>query len=172
MKAYILHHDQCLDRKDIVQDLRQKTGATVLEACWEEDRNHGCSLSHMKAAWQAKEDAPDRHYLVFEDDCDLLEDIDVILNSFQPADVTYLGYNGLSVKDGLVFGTHALLLSPRARDVILHYADWSNEPFDHILSKLCRSFSLTVEKPSFRDKERFACQRKGLVSTITGAPRK
>lgn len=175
MKAYIIHHDQCLDRKDSVQELQQRTGAEIVDAVWEDDRVKGCKLSHMKVAWQSKQDNPNKPYIVFEDDCEILEDNDVILSSLPDADVVYFGFNSMGYhKEGkypLIFGTHALKISPKARDVILHYAEWSQEPFDHILSKLCHSFHLTVSHHDWSNRETYVRQRKGLISTITQKPR-
>ena len=176
MKAYIIHHDQCLDRKDSVQELQRKTGAEIIEAVWEENRVKGCKLSHMKVAWQAKQDDPEKSYLVFEDDCELLQDIDVVLSSLSDADVVYLGFTdiGWDHQGGykLLYGTHAVKMSPKARDIVLQYADWSSEPYDHILNRLAQSFNLTVAHHDWHKRESFARQRKGYISTITGNPRK
>ena len=173
MKAYIIHNQDCEDRRDIVEHLQTSTGAEVVEAVWMKNPVLGCIYSHLKVAVKAKQDNEKKPYIVFEDDCDLLEDIDVILAHFQEADIVYFGYNDMGFdKYGMFpyfFGTHAMMISPKARDILLeHCLEHPGLPYDHIVSRLIKQFNLSVEFPDFEDKEKFAVQRKGLISTITG----
>ena len=175
MKAYIIHHDQSTERKQIVQDLQKKTGAIIVNACWFPDHEKGCTLSHLKVALHAKKNAPDESYIVFEDDCELLEDTKMIFSKFSAADVFYLGYNdvGRNEKgDKLIFGTHALMISPKARELLLNYEDIFSKPFDHALSELCTKEKLHVVYPEYDKREAYARQKKDIISTITGYPRK
>jgi GR25 family glycosyltransferase involved in LPS biosynthesis len=119
--------------------------------------------------------ANDEIALVFEDDCVLSEDWERCIEGMEMADVLYLGYNDKC--SHTTFGTHALMISPKARDKIIEEADKiKNEvvdkgAFDHILSLLCRREGLLTALPKIEDKERWAVQKKGLVSMITGRAR-
>lgn len=175
MKAYIIHLDQSFDRNGLVQDLQQKTGAEIVKAVHSSDGRLGCLVSHLKVALKAKQENPEKSYLVFEDDCVLLEDIDVILNKFNIADITYLGYNSSSYNKNescmYFYGTHALLISPKVRDLFIENLLDCNEPIDHKISKLIKKFNLSVACPTQECCEMYAMQQKGLLSTITNMPR-
>lgn len=136
------------------------------------DRKAGCRASHLKVAQMAKELYPTKHYLVFEDDCVLSEDWKACLEGMEIADVLYLGYNDKCRHT--TFGTHALLISPKARDNILSKTETLVDSvldigaYDHILSKLCRQEGLLTAMPPVNEKDRWAWQQKGIQSLITG----
>lgn len=165
--AYIIHSPTCSERHDIVADLQQKTKATIVDAILHPDGRIGCGLSHLLVAELAKQNHPDSHYLVFEDDCVLKKTWKSCLKGSESVDVLYLGYNDTC--EHTVFGTHALYLSPRARDMILYYTQdelKNGLPYDWIVSKLCREHHLQVHLPLPRDM--YCFQKPGLRSMITG----
>ena len=174
--AFVLHNSQSLDRIETTNELVKKTGATIFQSLLLPDGVEGNRLSHLEAAKVAKSLFPTKHYLIFEDDCVLSEDWQRCLEGMTMADVVYLGYNDKS--SDVTFGTHALLLSPKARDKILERAESLVQAvdrkgaYDHILSKLCRQEGLLTAMPPLDQKERWAVQKKGLVSLITGEPRR
>ena len=171
MKSYVIHHESSVERNDIIEALKQKTGAIVVDAVWLDDRVRGCLFSHVKVAERAKQDAPGKPYLVFEDDCELLKDIDEILSNLQEADITYLGYNDQSEDKQILYGTHAMVISPPVRELILEVAPQVNQPYDHFLSFLANYFKMRIAKPSYEEREASVRQKKGLISTITGGKR-
>ena len=176
--SFIIHSSSSPDRDDVVKMLQEKTGAEVIEAVWiPNDPKKGCRESHKKVAALAKEKYPDSSYLVFEDDCELVSD-----RWFWPTvagdtvDLIYLGVNGYGTffGDMYSYGTHAMIVNPKMRDLILDKTDeyvdrvWEKGAFDHILNKLCYDNDMTVWRPTEKDKERWVRQKKGLTSTITG----
>ena len=170
--AFVIHDKNCIDREEIVKDLVHKTRATVFQSYVLKDGNEGCMNSHIGVAKLAKALHPTKHYLVFEDDCVLEEGWEKTLEGMEFADVIYLGYTDKFEK--ATFGTHALLLSPKARDCIIENAQeigWDIRPkfaMDWILSTLCRRYGLATCMPKIENKEKYAYQKKGLVSQITG----
>lgn len=173
--SFVIHHHESTDRDELVQDIVKKTKAIQMEAIWLDNKQKGCSLSHVHVAKMALKLYPLKHYLVFEDDCVLSDDWEEALKGMEMADVVYIGYNGKC--EHTIFGTHALYLSPKARDVIIDFTAEVAEDvvekwaFDHILTRLCRTKGLVVAMPKLEHKEIYAVQKKGLVSTITGNPR-
>ena len=173
--AFVIHHNSSTDREEIVQDIVKKTGATIVQSILLPNRKLGCTASHIHCAKMAKSLYPLKHYLVFEDDCVLSEDWRSCIEGLEMVDVVYLGYNDKC--SHTTFGTHALLISPKARDKIIEEADKLKDEvidkgaFDHILSLLCRREGLLTALPKLEDKERWAVQKKGLISLITGRAR-
>ena len=174
--SYVIHHDSCHDRDDIVKDIINKTKATVFQSYWLAEGLKGNTYSHIGVAKLAKTLHPDSKYIVFEDDCEILSDYNVMLESYKMADVLYLGYSDRC--SHTTFGTHALVLSPKARDCIIQKAAELGEQvdrkwaFDWILSKLCRQEGLVVCMPNEKNRESFCRQKKGIQSYITGQVRK
>lgn len=136
------------------------------------DGKQGCRTSHLKVAQIAKDLYPQESYLVFEDDCVLSDDWMRCVQEAKGADVVFLGYNDKSWHT--IYGTHALMISPKARDLILARTEELAPcvrdvgAFDHILSELMFQERLSVIAPSPLEKERWAHQRRGLRSLITG----
>ena len=177
--AFVIHHPSAKDREDCVIDLQAKTGAFVSEAIWFEEKNKrhiGCTLSHIVVANTAKKILPDNYYLVFEDDCILSDNWTEILTNFQDYDIVYLGYTDIC--EHTIFGTHGLLISPKARDIIIEHAlEYKDKVLhegacDQILTKLIRDYKLKFKLPSYSRRQEFAHQKKGLVSQISGNLRK
>ena len=172
--AYIIHHSSCVEREPLVKDLVEKTGGVVIPALFLQDRNAGCTKSHHAVAWIAKQQYPDSPYLVFEDDCVLEDNWEEALEFFEKShhfdDIVYLGYNDQCEKT--VFGTHALLMTPKARDILLEKQEMFmkivevKNANDWILSALCRHYNLKFSLPI--PKNRWCHQKTGLRSTITG----
>ena len=173
--AFVIHHTSSTDRVEIVKDIVKKTDATIVQSILLPNRKLGCTASHLSVAKLAKSLFPLQSYLVFEDDCVLSENWMDALKGVESADVVYLGYNDKC--EHTVFGTHALLISPKARDAIIEEADKVKDEvidkgaYDHILSLLCRRKGLQVAMPKKEFRGTFAHQKKGLISTITGRAR-
>jgi hypothetical protein len=176
--AFVIHHFPCTDRQDVVKDIVNLSGATVLDAVWFDDptkRKEGCSKSHVKVATIAQKLHPDSPYLVFEDDCILANEWKSVLEGKDEFDVVYLGVNSNS---GIPFGTHAMLIRPSARQAILEDTErlfdavrdtWA---FDHIVHLICKQRGLRVWVPPEEEWYRWALQKKGMISTITGNARR
>lgn len=173
--AFVIHHSSHVERDEVVKDIMTKTNAVMFEAHMLPDKLRGNLMSHIGVAKLAKALHPDSHYIVFEDDCELLEDWTMPLQDVSGIDVIYIGYNDRC--SYATFGTHAICLSPRARDLFIEKAAFYGKETDranacdHVLSRMCREERLPVAMPKYDMKERFCRQKKGLVSTITGEVR-
>jgi GR25 family glycosyltransferase involved in LPS biosynthesis len=173
--AFVIHNSSSTERDDVVKELCLKTKAMVVEGVFEANRKDGCRHAHQNVARLARSLYPTKHYLVFEDDCVLSEDWERCVEGMEVADVLYLGYNDKC--SHTTFGTHALMMSPKARDKILSDSEKLKDEvidkgaYDHVLSKLCRQEGLLTAMPPVDEKERWAWQKKGLKSTITGKTR-
>ena len=168
--SFVIHSPTHTDRNEIVEDIVNKTGAIQFQSYLLSDPVRGCLASHVGVAKLAKSLHPESHYLVFEDDCELL-DWQIPIQDASGYDVVYLGYNDKC--EWATFGTHALLISPKARDLIIEKVLlWSpvdkKSAYDHLLSRLCREEGLKVCMPKYEMRESFCRQKKGLKSTITG----
>jgi GR25 family glycosyltransferase involved in LPS biosynthesis len=174
--SFVIHNSSSKDRDLFVDALLKQTRATVFEAIMTPKGVDGCRQSHINVAKLAKQLHPTSHYIVFEDDCILSENWQEILKGYEFADVLYLGYNDRCSK--AVFGTHALYLSPKARDVIIEGAERYKDcvenkgAYDWILSLLCRKYGLITCMPKMENRELFCHQAKDVVSLITGQTRK
>ena len=168
--AFVIHADSAMDRKPLVDDIVKKTGAIIVEAIMLPYGPEGCTRSHVEVAKLAKELFPHDSYLVFEDDCVLSDGWDEIYKTHLTADIVYLGYNDYC--EHTIFGTHALLMSPKARDLFLQQWKRIGETVgnrmatDWILSRLIRDNKLHVVLPTKQSKD-LAMQKKGLTSLIT-----
>lgn len=172
LPSFVIHHSTHSERDEVVKDIMKKTEAVLFEAYLLPDRVRGCLMSHIGVAKLARSLFPDKHYLVFEDDCELLDGWDTLMKDVSGIDVVYLGYTDRC--EWGTFGTHALMLSPRARDLIIEKACFygkdtvQKNAYDHILSKMCREESLSVAMPRYESRQKYCRQKKGLKSTITG----
>jgi hypothetical protein len=173
--SFIIHNPHSSERAEIVKTLVQRTKGTVVSAVMLDNGKDGCRESHLAVARLARGLHPDKHYLVFEDDCVLSDGWEQCLEGMQMADVVYLGYNDKS--SSVTYGTHAVCYSPKARDAILTWTEALKDDvgdrgaYDHILSKICRQEGLLVAMPPPDQRDRWAVQKKGLTSLITGRSR-
>lgn len=187
LPAYIIHHKKQHDRKDLVQALVDLTGATIVEPVWiPNDPIRGCRESHKKVARLAKERNPEKAYLVFEDDCEIIDPnfLDV-LKEHPDVDILYFGLTHY-VDHTLPFpirqscGTHAMMMTPKARDIFFSKVDeylnlpfpHDNHPVDQIFCVMEVKESLKVWKPHEKSVERYVRQKPGLFSTISKTMRK
>lgn len=174
-QAFIIHNSNSSERVEIVKDLQRKTNAIILDAIMLPDGLEGNKESHLAVARLARSLCPTKHYLVFEDDCILSDDWKRCIEGMEISDVLYLGYNDKC--ENTTFGTHALLISPKARDKILSETPkvctqvLRKQAMDHILSKICRQEGLLTAMPPYEERERYAEQKKGIKSIITGQVR-
>ena len=186
LPAYIIHNSNQIERKDLVVNLIQTTGATVVEAVWNtKDPVLGCRESHKKVAKLAKERHPDTPYLVFEDDCEILDPSFLTLLKEHPSvDLLYFGVNGFClhmqpfpIKHS--WGTHALYITPKVRDAILEKEQLYMKlqfprydyPFDQLLCVMAHLEHWSVWKPDESSMTRWVRQKPGLVSSISGSVR-
>lgn len=176
--AFIIHSSCCPERDELVEMLRDESEAEVVEAVWDpQDPKRGCRESHKKIAQMAKDQYPEASYLVFEDDCEFVSP-----RWYYPSiaggtvDLIYLGVNGYGMFEGqrYSYGTHAMIISPKVRDLILSETDkyidkvYDKGAFDHILNKICYDNQISIWRPPEREVERWVRQKKGIKSTITG----
>ena len=182
LPAYVIHHAEQREREDIVNQLIQTTGAKVVEAVWDtKDPVRGCRESHKKVARLAKEEHPDLPYLVFEDDCEILDSsfLRCILENPR-VDLLYFGVNGFCIHQEPFpiqhsWGTHALFVTPKVRDCILEKESkymklrfpMGNHPFDQLLCVMAHFEHWKVWKPTPDTMNKWVRQKPGLVSSIS-----
>jgi GR25 family glycosyltransferase involved in LPS biosynthesis len=178
---YVLHHPTCTDRTDIVADLVARTGAVIIEPVWlPEDTRRGCRESHMLVANRAKEEHPNKPYIVFEDDCVIIKpDLLQLIQKHSGVDLLYFGVSGWSIHDKPIrlshsWGTHAMYITPKARDVFLDAVPGEllreypsvHYPVDQIWCIVAHEKNLVVWRPSKNREEKWVQQKVGLVSRI------
>lgn len=174
LPAFVLHNSASTERDEIVRELVKKTGATQFQSFLLDDRVMGCLESHLGVAKIAKALHPTSDYLVFEDDCELFDGWEQ-MRDVSGVDVVWIGYTDRC--EHSTFGTHALRMSPRARDKILELSysvgrrTQAKNAFDQVLSKICREEGLSEAMPKYEMREQFAKQKRGVVSLITRRPR-
>lgn len=172
LPAFVIHHSAHSERDEVVKDIMTKTHAVLFEAYVLPDRVRGCLMSHIGVAKLARSLFPEKSYLVFEDDCELYDGWDKLLADVSGVDVCWLGYTDKC--NWATFGTHALCISPKARDLIIEKACFygkdthTKNAYDHILSKMVREEGLSSAMPPYERRFEFCRQKVGLVSTITG----
>lgn len=172
--SFVLHNSASTERDAVVDELVKKTGATQFQSYLLDDKVMGCLESHLGVAKLAKALHPTSDYLVFEDDCELFDGWEQ-MRDVSGIDVVYIGYTDRC--EWATFGTHAVKLSPKARDKVLELAHEVGKTthakfaYDQVLSKICRQEGLSVAMPKYEMREQFAKQKRGLVSLITGRPR-
>lgn len=189
LPSFIIHHAEQHDRKYLVQALVKATGASVIDAVWiPEDPIKGCRESHIKVARLAKELYPDSPYLVFEDDCEIVDPhfLD-LLNEHPDVDILYFGVTNYSQHTLPIvlyhsWGTHAMMITPKARDLFLSKLEeylalpfpQDKHPVDQIYCVLEVKESLKVWKPRMsycihpqNTIEKYVRQKPGLRSTIS-----
>lgn len=182
LPAFIIHHKDQEDRKDLVQALVQATGAIVVDPVWiPQDPVKGCRESHRKVALLAKENFPDSPYLVFEDDCEIMDlNFLDLLKEHPDVDLLYFGvtnYSNYKLPFPLYhsWGTHAMMITPKVRDIFLSTLNdyltmpfpHGNHPVDQIFCVMEKKESLLVWKPPMPIMEKYVRQKPGLRSTIS-----
>jgi hypothetical protein len=186
LPTYVIHNSQQTEREEIVNQIIQRTGGKVVEAVWSsQDPVWGCRESHKKVARVAKEEYPDSAYLVFEDDCEILDPkfIYVILDHLD-VDILYFGVNGFCVHQEPFalkhsWGTHAMMMTPKARDTLLEKEHeylkmkfpLGKHPYDMLLCVMAECEGLKVWKPDELTMTRWVRQKPGLKSSISGSIR-
>lgn len=174
--AYILHHSSTKEREQLVKNLQEQTGAIVFDPVWlPENPPRGCRESHVKLANTMKEINPDSPYIVFEDDCEIIDPGFYSLLSDHPhVDLLYFGvtqYGTLNRYHNIPhcsFGTHAMYITPKARDIFLeHWNEIVQEGIPHIdqiWNVIEHNYSLSTWKPQPQDRHRWVRQKPGLPS--------
>ena len=186
LPCYIIHNYEQVERKEIVEKLIEMTGAKVVEAVWsKENPVWGCRESHKKVAKIAKQEYPDSAYLVFEDDCEIVDPsfLKIILEHTD-VDILYFGINGFCVHQKPFplqhsWGTHAMMMAPRARDMLLEKEEkylkmdfpLGDHPYDQLICVMSECEKLVVWKPDEETMTRWVRQKPGLKSSISGSVR-
>lgn len=170
------------ERKENIEKLIDKFHPFVIKAVLNNSPQVGNCLSHYQVARMAKLLFPDKSYLVLEDDAEVVDDnFWSLIEEHKDVDLLYFGYNGVCnhtkpVDLEYVWGTHALLISPSARDAIIEKYDevdksefWTQYVgFDSLLTVIAHKANLTTWKPSLEDRYKYICQKEGYVSFLSG----
>lgn len=173
------------EREDQVKHLQEKFNPHVIKAITNENPARGNCLSHAQVARFAKLLYPDLPYLVLEDDAQVVDPkFWTLVEEHKDVDLLYFGYNGschhtIPVETEYLWGTHAVLVSVKARDAILeHFDDVSNLEFwtdkvgfDSLLTVIAHKAGLTTWAPPKEDRYKYICQKEGLTSLISGNKR-
>jgi hypothetical protein len=167
--AFLIHSSDSHDRDDVVKNILDEVNVEIVEAIVLDNRLLGCCLSHLKVAHLARQLYPNLPYLVLEDDCVLKPGWKEGVWDLS-GDVVYLGYNDKH-STGVLFGTHAMLISPAARDYLIEHLEQSIRSskvpeYDWLCWKLWMDGKFEVGSPD--QKDLYCEQKKGLVSLITG----
>lgn len=162
--AFIIHANDSIDRKDLVEKIISLTGAIVSPATILKNRNEGCHMSHLTIYKSV-----DTDFMVFEDDCEILDESFLNLLSMSSSyDMIYFGINYYLQKGGS-YGTHAIWISNHARKCFIENDGDKTCPIDHMWNHVEAKYNLKVWRPV--PKDRFVRQKIGLKSLITGSIR-
>ena len=125
LPAYVIHHKSQPERDVLVERIIELTGAKVVEACMiSYNPTLGCRMSHRKVAQLAKEEHPESAYLVFENDCEIIVPNFLNLLIKHDVDLLFFGITGSCFHHKpfyhhSLWGTHAVKISSKARDLFL-----------------------------------------------------
>lgn len=171
MKTYIIHMSTAIERTELVKAVVDLTGAEIFEAIHIKGNGvAGCLASHMTIF---KSLAPDEDVLVFEDDCEIVDPTFTLFieNNKHLYDIIYIGTNRtFDTPEGISsWGTHAMWISANAIRVILNHTPVRRE-IDNIWNEIEHKYKLAVWRPAHP--YQYVIQKEGLLSSITGKPRK
>lgn len=182
LPAYVIHHSSQSERDELVQNIIRITNAKVVDACMNPTNpTQGCRASHRKVAELAKREHPDSAYLVFENDCEILDPDFLKLLENKDVDILYFGVTGncvhhLPFTSYHTWGTHAMMVNPKARDIFLKdeekylqmtFVD-NNHPIDQMWCVIQHAEKLRVWIPPVDSFKKYVRQKPGLKSSITG----
>ena len=174
------------ERKDNIDKLIQQFNPFVVKAVLRTSPHYGNCLSHLEVARKAKLLFPDKPYLVLEDDAEVKDPkFWTLMEDASGADIVYLGYNGdcnhtTPINTNYIWGTHAVVINPKARDAIIEHFEWANKldywtkdvGFDSYLTVITHKAGLTYWAPSQEDRYKYICQKDGFVSFLSGHTRR
>lgn len=167
--AFIIHNSSQIMRKHLVDKVVELTGASLFEAIMLKNRVHGCRKSHINVYKLVK---PDEPVIVFEDDCEIIDDsfMNLINEHSSTHDLIFFGTVRTFYEDNKVqvWGTHAMWISPYAKQCFLKHRPTVPE-VDRIWNEVIIKHNLKVWVPPQHDM--YVRQKLGLISTITGTPR-
>jgi len=168
--AFIIHNSSQIVRRPLVDKLVQLTGAKVFEAIMLKNRVDGCRQSH-NSVYKLVE--PHEPVIVFEDDCEVIDDsfMNLIKEHSSNYDIIFFGTVRTYIEHGKlqIWGTHAMWISPHAKECFLNYTTTTTPEVDHIWNEVIVKHDLKVWVPQKHDM--YVRQKLGLISTITGTPR-
>jgi len=162
--VYVIHMADAKERLPLVNKLQKVTGAKIFHALKLPDGNDGCRESHIKLY----REAPPGPITVFEDDCEIVRpDLLELINQHKDVhDIIYLGVNSVN-KNGTSYGTHAMWISPKARDMFLKEGPQkSGTPIDKMWNNIIKKYGLRAYKPL--KIHEYVRQKSGLRSYISG----
>lgn len=173
------------ERAENIQKLKNRFNPFLVKAILNNSPQLGNCLSHLQVARFAKLLFPDKPYLVLEDDAEVKDENFWELVSQHPCDLLYFGYNGecthtKPVNTNYVWGTHAVVVSSKARDAIIEHFEWADGleywtkevGFDAYLTVIADKANLTTWKPEPEDRYKYICQKDGFISFLSGHIRK
>lgn len=175
-----------VERAENIATLIQKFNPIIQRAILNNSPQVGNCLSHLQVARTAKLLFPDKPYLVLEDDAEVKDDkFWILAEEHKDVDLLYFGYNNSChhykpIYTEYTWGTHALLISPSARDAIIEKYDevnnmefWTKEiGFDSMLTVIAHKAGLTSWKPAKEDRYKYICQKEGFTSFLSGCKRR
>jgi GR25 family glycosyltransferase involved in LPS biosynthesis len=167
--AFIIHNSSQTVRKPLVDKVVKLTGAKLFEAIMLENRNNGCTQSHIAVYKLVK---PDQPVIVFEDDCEIIDEsfMKLVKQHSSTHDLIFFGTNRtyFEHKKVQIWGTHAMWISPHAKKCFLNHTPIRIE-IDRIWNEVIVKHNLKVWVPPKHDM--YVRQKLGLISLITGHPR-
>lgn len=178
IKKYVIHISSNNERKILVNDIINITGAEIYEAIQSKNGALGCYLSHLNIYKKN----PAESLIIFEDDC-VINDKNMMsmLDNLKHYDLVYFGvtkmwnFNDKSKRKPITetsklssHGTHAMWISARARQIFLDYTNDKpfNLPVDHLWNKIEHQENLLVWRPALQNMYKYCEQKNGLFSTI------
>ena len=175
-----------VERAENIATLINKFNPIIQRAITNNSPHRGNCLSHLQVAKTAKLLFPDLPYLVLEDDAFVVdENFWTLIDEHKDVDLLYFGYNNSCshykpIPTEYVWGTHCLLVSPKARDAIINHFEevsnmefWTQEiGFDSMLTVIAHKAGLTSWKPAKQDRYKYICQKEGFTSFLSGHKRR
>ena len=175
-----------VERAENIAKLIQKFNPIIQRAILNNSPQVGNCLSHLQVARTAKLLFPNSPYLVLEDDAEVVDDkFWTLVEEHKDVDLLYFGYNNSCshykpIPTEYVWGTHAVLISPSARDAIIEKYDEVNNMefwtqyvgFDSMLTVIAHLAKLKSWKPAKEDRYKYICQKEGYTSFLSGCKRK
>jgi len=151
MKSILLHLESAVERIPYIEKIQSILPTEIFPAFFTPENGHlGCTASHLEIYKRY----PSEGILVWEDDCEVLRDdiLEVVERYKSDYDIVYLGVNS-KFRDSpkgpeLSYGTHAMWLSPTAREKILTMRQlMKTKEIDHLWNQTQVKFKLRVWRP-------------------------
>ena len=173
MKSYVIHLESAVERKPYIEKIQSILPTEIFPAFFTPENGHlGCTASHLELYKRHPNDG----LLVWEDDCEILRDdiLDVVNRYKSDHDIVYLGVNSkfkeTPKSPEFSYGTHAMWLSPTAREKIQAMRHLvKTKEIDHLWNQTQQKFKLRAWRPDPIDM--YCRQAPRLLSYITNKTR-